>query len=89
MKELLNCSEKPELIHIARNNGIPQLEKGHQDIIDYKNELEDLNKGLYISGIGWAGISTEYLIKEATALTKKINVNLSEERKKPEIIVTT
>jgi oxygen-dependent protoporphyrinogen oxidase len=87
VKELLNCSEKPKLIHIARNNGIPQLEKGHQDIIDYKDELEDLNKGLFISGIGWGGISTEYLIKESIILIKKLNENLMEENKKIEISV--
>ena len=71
VNKLLHCQKNPEMIHIARNRGIPQLELGHKNIIEFKNRLEASNPGLFISGIGWTGISIEHLMKEVQKLIPK------------------
>ena len=72
LKTLLKCQSDPEMIHVARNAGIPQIELGHNKVLAYKSLLEKNNKGIFIGGIGWTGISTERLIDEADGIKQKI-----------------
>ena len=72
LRTLLGCQNDPEMIHIARNAGIPQIELGHSKVLEYKSLFEKSNKGIYIGGIGWTGISTERLLDEADGIKEKI-----------------
>lgn len=75
VRKLLYLEGNPELAFVARNRGLPQLNLGHKQVIEYKNSVEKENKGLFITGVGWTGISTEHLMKEAENIVKKIIEN--------------
>jgi oxygen-dependent protoporphyrinogen oxidase len=57
---------KPVFSTVLRpSSGIPQLELGHQVLIDYRNRLQQIHPGLHICGFGWQGIGINDMIKDA------------------------
>ena len=74
VKNLLKVEGEPEKTFVARNRGLPQINVGHKAVVDYKNSLEKENQGIFITGVGWTGISTEHLMKEADNIVNKLKV---------------
>ena len=73
IKDLLKVQGEPEYVHVQKHyRGISQLEKGHNKIIQYKKQLEAENPGLYFTGLGWTGISTDHLSREALKIAEKV-----------------
>ncbi|MCE7734958.1 MAG: protoporphyrinogen oxidase [Candidatus Heimdallarchaeota archaeon] len=77
LKELMGITEKPIYSSVQRHapKGISQIIMGHEKILDWKNSIENKNKNIYLSGIGWKSIAVESLINEAVVLAGKININ--------------
>lgn len=72
VKKLLKVQGEPEKSFVARNRGLPQINLGHKAVIDYKNAIEKENEGIFLTGVGWTGISTEHLMGEADKIVTKI-----------------
>ena len=75
VKNLLKVEGEPEKTFVARNRGLPQINVGHKAVVDYKNAIEKENQGIFLTGVGWTGISTEHLMKEADAIVNKFKDN--------------
>ncbi|MBU2515356.1 protoporphyrinogen oxidase [bacterium] len=45
--------------------GIPQLELGHLQFLEYRDKLQNQYRGLSINGFGWEGIGMNEMIKQA------------------------
>jgi len=73
VKGLLDLPETPLYARVLRPvGGIPQLESGYTDLLDWRNELVRGNPGLYICGFGWEGIGLNDMIKSACSVSEKI-----------------
>lgn len=75
LKQLMILPGKPLYTKVLRTqNGIPQLEMGHQQFIDYRKILEEQYKDLKITGFGWRAIGMNEMIKDAS-LTANYLIN--------------
>lgn len=74
VEELLGATLPPNYVSVQSHvpEGIPQLNLGHHKIIQWKEEAEENNPGLYFSGIGWTSISCDGLIGEAINLAQRL-----------------
>ncbi len=73
INNLLNPDGEPEFIHIHRNRvGIAQLETGHYHNLAYRQKIEKTHPGIKITGIGWAGISTNHLSSESEKVVNQL-----------------
>lgn len=53
-------------------SGIPQLELGHQVLIDYRNRLQQNHRHLHICGFGWQGIGINDMVKDAKQIATDV-----------------
>ncbi len=74
VKKLLHVEGEPEKTFVARNRGLPQINLGHKSVVDYKNNIEKENEGVFITGVGWTGISTEHLMVQADKILNKMKM---------------
>jgi oxygen-dependent protoporphyrinogen oxidase len=66
VKGLLTLPQSPIYTRVLRPaGGIPQLEKGYPQLLQWRNELVRKNPGLYVCGFGWEGIGLNDMIKSA------------------------
>ncbi len=73
IRELLVLPSQPVFAKVLRpHGGIPQLEAGYPDLLDWRNNLVDNSEGLYICGFGWDGIGINDMVKNATLTADKI-----------------
>lgn len=73
LADLLGIKRQPDLVEIkAWSKAIPQYKVGHEQIISKIEQFEDENPGLYLSGNFRGGISVADCIKQAKAMTERI-----------------
>jgi oxygen-dependent protoporphyrinogen oxidase len=73
VKGLLALPQNPAYTRILRPvGGIPQLEKGYPQLLQWRNDLVHRNPGLYACGFGWEGIGLNDMIKTACLVGETI-----------------
>ncbi len=66
LKQLLDLPGDPAYARVLRpRGGIPQLEAGYPALLQWRNELMQKEKGLYMTGFGWEGIGLNEMVKTA------------------------
>ena len=66
LKQLLDLPGEPDYARVLRpRGGIPQLETGYPALLQWRNELMQKEKGLYMTGFGWEGIGLNEMMKTA------------------------
>jgi len=69
IRQLLHLPNDPCFVRVLRPEvGIPQLELGHNEIIQWRDRLEERFPGLYACGFGWEGIGINDMVKKAKAV---------------------
>jgi len=75
LRQLLELPERPEYARILRpKGGIPQLEAGYPALLQWRNDLIQKEKGLYVTGFGWEGIGLNDMIKTAFRVAEAIKL---------------
>ncbi|MEJ2058162.1 MAG: FAD-dependent oxidoreductase, partial [Desulfofustis sp.] len=73
VRELIDLPINPSYTRVLRpSGGIPQLEKGYLDLLDWRQRLISDHSGLYVSGFGWEGIGLNDMIKAACSVSETI-----------------
>jgi oxygen-dependent protoporphyrinogen oxidase len=73
VKGLLSLPQSPTYTRVLRPaGGIPQLEKGYLQLLEWRNELVRRHPGLYVCGFGWEGIGLNDMIKTACSVSETI-----------------
>ncbi|MFO7760153.1 MAG: protoporphyrinogen oxidase [Desulfobia sp.] len=66
ISNLMELPEPPFFSEVLRPEAaIPQLEKDHPDLLEWRSNMETREEGLYICGFGWDGIGINDMIKSA------------------------
>ncbi len=79
VKEILNLPGEPAYTKVLRSAwGIPQLEENYPKLLDWKEQLETREAGLFVCGFGWGGIGINDMIKNSTKVAKGILEGRSE-----------
>ena len=69
VRGLLELPETPHYSRVLRPaGGIPQLEKGYVQVLQWRNEMVRRNPGLYVCGFGWEGIGLNDMVKTARSV---------------------
>nr|MBF0222534.1 protoporphyrinogen oxidase [Desulfobulbaceae bacterium] len=67
ISQLIEMPEPPIFAQVLRpEHGIPQMEMGHPELLQWRSRVEDENQGLHICGFGWDGIGMNDMIKAAS-----------------------
>lgn len=67
IRGLLDLPPTPAFTRVLRpHGGIPQLEAGYPDLLNWRNNLVQNREGLFICGFGWDGIGINDMVKTAT-----------------------
>ena len=72
VEKFLYVEGEPEKTFVAKNEPLPQINLGHKEVVDTKQSLEENKKGLFITGVGWTGISTQHLMIDAGNIAEKV-----------------
>lgn len=73
LQQLLDLPNPPSYARVLRpRGGIPQLEKGYPALLQWRNEMMQQEKGLYVTGFGWEGIGLNDMIKTAFRVSEAI-----------------
>jgi oxygen-dependent protoporphyrinogen oxidase len=73
VRELIDLPINPSYTRVLRpSGGIPQLEKGYLDLLNWRQRLISDHSGLYVSGFGWEGIGLNDMIKAACSVSETI-----------------
>ncbi|MCF8056762.1 MAG: protoporphyrinogen oxidase [Desulfocapsa sp.] len=73
LQQLIDLPSQPTYAHVLwPHTGIPQLEAGYPALLEWRNELMQKEKGLYITGFGWEGIGINDMIKTAFRVSEAI-----------------
>ncbi len=76
LKEIMGIREEPQVAVVQPwPKAIPQYKPGHQKIIDFIEEFENKNPGIFISGNFRGGISVGDCVKQASAMAEKIKIS--------------
>ncbi len=80
LKELIDLPEPPVFSQVLRpKHGIPQLEAGYPDLLEWRQTIHRDNDNIHICGFGWQGIGINDMHKEAWKVAKRILTGLHEE----------
>lgn len=67
IRGLLDLPPTPTFTKVLRpHGGIPQLEAGYPDLLNWRSNLVENREGLFICGFGWDGIGINDMVKTAT-----------------------
>lgn len=73
LKELIDLPKAPCYYKVLRPaSGIPQLEAGHTDLLQWRAALLHKEEGLSLLGFGWGGIGINDMVKEAEKGVERI-----------------
>lgn len=73
LRQLLDLPTKPAYARVLRpRGGIPQLEAGYPALLQWRNQLMQKEKGLYMTGFGWEGIGLNEMVKTAFRVAEAI-----------------
>lgn len=76
VKGLLELPPEPVYTSVLRpKGGIPQLESGYAELLNWRNDVVKENDGLYVCGFGWEGIGLNDMIKVACSVSGQIIAN--------------
>ena len=76
LRALLPLQGEPVYAKVLRpKGGIPQLEAGYPALLNWRDQLMQEHKGLYVHGFGWEGIGLNDMIKSATRVAESIREN--------------
>lgn len=74
IRGLLDLPPTPTFTRVLRpHGGIPQLEAGYPELLNWRNNLVQNREGLFICGFGWDGIGINDMVKTATLTADMIN----------------
>lgn len=75
LRQLIDLPSEPTYAHVLwPQTGIPQLEAGYPALLEWRNELMQGEKGLYVTGFGWEGIGINDMIKTAFRVSEAIKL---------------
>lgn len=67
ISQLIEMPEPPIFAKVLRpEHGIPQMEMGHPELLQWRSRVEKEHQGLHICGFGWDGIGMNDMIKSAS-----------------------
>ena len=73
LKQLIHLPDPPDFTRVLRPaHGIPQLEIGYPDLLQWRNTLVRKNSGLHVCGFGWEGIGINDMTKAARQVAAAI-----------------
>ncbi|WP_419174551.1 protoporphyrinogen oxidase [Desulfosediminicola sp.] len=73
VKEILKIDQEPVYTTVLQSDGgIPQLEEGYPELLEWRDEVVRSNHGLHICGFGWEGIGLNDMMKAGTKVAKAI-----------------
>lgn len=73
LKELMDLPEPPVFARVLKPaGGIPQLEMDHTRLLEWRQTIEQHEKGLYVCGFGWDGIGINDMTKSARRVAEAI-----------------
>ena len=86
LRGLLDLPPAPLFTRVLRpQGGIPQLETGYPDLLNWRNNLTRKSDGLFICGFGWDGIGINDMVKTATSTADKISKGSKQDQEAAEI----
>jgi oxygen-dependent protoporphyrinogen oxidase len=73
LRQLMDLPEPPCYAKVLRpGQGIPQLEMGYPKLLQWRDQLINSEKGLYVCGFGWEGIGMNDMVKAADRIADSI-----------------
>ncbi len=73
LKQLIRLPGAPIFKKVLRPTaGIPQLEAGYGELLNWRNKLLQADRTLHICGFGWKGIGINDMTKEAARMARRI-----------------
>lgn len=73
LSSLIDLPEPPFFSEVLRPKaGIPQLEKDHPALLEWRSNMENREEGLYICGFGWDGIGINDMTKSARRVAEDL-----------------
>lgn len=73
VQDILDLPRSPVYTRVLRHEGgIPQLEKGYPDLLNWRDNLVARRPGLHVCGFGWEGIGLNDMMKTATRVASAI-----------------
>lgn len=73
IRQLMQLPDDPLYIKIVRSkSGIPQLVKGYDQLVKWRQHIEERESDVSFIGFGWGGIGINDMIKEANRLSTDI-----------------
>ncbi|MFC1523882.1 protoporphyrinogen oxidase [Thermodesulfobacteriota bacterium] len=73
IKELMDLPDPPDYTKVLRpESGIPQMEKDHPRLLEWREQLVKKTPGLHVTGFGWDGIGMNDMIKNGRKIAHNI-----------------
>ncbi|PIE68859.1 MAG: protoporphyrinogen oxidase [Deltaproteobacteria bacterium] len=73
LRELIHLPDEPCYTRLLRPvAGIPQLEAGYTDLLEWRAQVHDKEPSLHICGFGWKGIGINDMVGEAMAVARRL-----------------
>lgn len=83
---LMDLPEPPIFKEVLRPQaGIPQLEKDHPALLEWRSRMEAEEKGLFICGFGWDGIGINDMTKSARRIAEDLSSGQREREEQAEV----
>ncbi|MCG8334906.1 MAG: protoporphyrinogen oxidase [Proteobacteria bacterium] len=84
VSKLIKLPAKPVFSQVLRPaSGIPQLEIGHLQFLEYREQLQKKFEGLHICGFGWQAIGINDMIKQAKTVANAAFKGKSADQESP------
>jgi oxygen-dependent protoporphyrinogen oxidase len=78
LKQLIHLPDPPVFSKVLRPvHGIPQLELGYPELLNWRDTLVNNNQGLYVCGFGWEGIGINDMTKSAKQVASAVAAGIS------------
>ncbi|MDX1774948.1 MAG: protoporphyrinogen oxidase [Desulfobulbales bacterium] len=78
LRQLIHLPSPPVFTRVLRpDHGIPQLELGYPKLLEWRNSIQESNKGLYVCGFGWEGIGINDMTKAAKEVAAAVAAETS------------
>jgi len=73
VQHILRIKKEPIYTTILRSGGgIPQLERNYPELLNWKKNIQEKEKNLFICGFGWDGIGLNDMMKSGTRVAESI-----------------
>ncbi|MFP3983598.1 MAG: protoporphyrinogen oxidase [Desulfurivibrionaceae bacterium] len=86
ISDLMDLPEPPFFTEVLRpQSGIPQLEKDHPALLEWRSRMEATEEGLFICGFGWDGIGINDMTKSARRIAEDLAAGQRGEKGQAEV----